>query len=51
MGFSVKKRDMHKLALFPPQICQKIHTKKRDKAKKKWDSSVFIKNRDGWRVW
>ncbi len=38
MGFSVKKRDMHKLAL----LSQKIHTKK-------WDSNVFdIKYRDGW---
>ncbi len=43
MGFSVKKRDMYKLALF----LQKFTQKKRDKAKKKWDSSVFdIKNRD-----
>ena len=47
MGFSVKKRDMHKLALFSLQKCQKNPHKKEGQSQNKWDSSDFdIKNRD-----
>ncbi len=44
----VKKsyRDMHKLELFSLQKSQKIHTKKRDKAKKS-GTAVFFTSKIG----
>ncbi len=43
MGFSVKERDMHKLALFS---LQKSHTKRGSKAKKVGQQFFDIKIRD-----
>ncbi len=46
MGFSVKKRDMHKLALFSLQKWQKIRSKKRGQAKKS-GTAVFLTSKIG----
>ena len=47
MGFSVKKRDMHKLALFPFKNAKKIHTKKEGEKPKKSGTAVILTSKIG----